>query len=549
MTPRRLPQHALLALALLSAACDGPTAANILLCQLTDFRFVPTAVSVNEGETVTVQFRHTSTEACESSILHTTSSDDPATATVAAADRRHSEGSNPGEETNTVNVAITGVKPGGPVNVRVATTAAATPSQSHAIPVTVVATKGEVNLTITGLPTGVQGDVFVGSALLDGRRFTATGSGRFRPGTLPVVASSVTANGVTYDPTPTSGTILLGVGEIRAFSVAYSVRVAAAGTASVQVAGLPAGAAPSITITGNGVNQTLTGSGTVTLQPGTYSVAANTVSDATNDYADPTPSRQVTISSGQTTNVLFAYAIIATLVNLNISGLEAGLTPLVTLTRGSDVRTVSANTAALRLALGAWTIAMAERTVSIRTYQRRSTAATTLTVLAQTSPMAVALAYYCSRFQWTTSASFSVLSDPNGHAPFINLLLVAHLLTVQWLFPEPSSAAANVSLANQTVTQETVTISGQGSFVTVTGTRGAGGALNLTGTGTVAGFSNVPVALTGTLTSAGALTGVTYRMGQSAAPTGLPTGPITYSMSAPAPSAAGALLEGFLSRP
>ena len=95
--------------------------------------------------------------------------------------------------------------------------------------------------------------------------------------------------------------------------------------------------------------------------------------------------------------------------------------------------------------------------------------------------------------------------DPAGHAPFIGEM--PNQLTV-------------------TVTGSTITISGGGAFVRVSGTLAGGGAFVATGTGTVAGFSGTSVSFAGQLTDDG-ITGE-YTMGVNG---NLPTGqPITYSV-------------------
>jgi hypothetical protein len=75
--------------------------------------------------------------------------------------------------------------------------------------------------------------------------------------------------------------------------------------------------------------------------------------------------------------------------------------------------------------------------------------------------------------------------------------------------------------------------------VTVTGTLATDGTIVATGTGTVAGFPNVPVKFTGKLNPDGSITG-DYQMGQDTPPTGLPNGSITYTITGPqvAPPAA-----------
>jgi hypothetical protein len=364
---------------------------------------------------------------------------------------------------------------------------------------------------------------------------------RMDPNTYPFHARSVVANGVTYDPTPVQGSVVVSAAQPATVNIVYSVRVATTGVANIQVAGLPGGTNGNVTITGNGVNQTVTSSGNVTLDPGTYTVSAGTVPTTNNDYG-ASGTQQITITAGQTTNVTVTYAIVATVVNVGIGGLEIGVSPLVTLTNGSDVRTITVNVSQHRLPVGTWTIVVTDRTLQDKTYSGRSDNPPTLVVAAAAGPQPLGLMYYLRKREFTTTGNVSVLLDPFGHNPFIALLLGAHPMDIFWEFPQPPAPGAAI-LANQVVTQETVRIRGTGAFVTVTGTRAANGSITLTGSGTVAGFPNVPVQLTGTLTAAGALTGGQYRMGQDTPPTGLPNGSITYAITAPAPAASGVAVQ------
>ena len=87
--------------------------------------------------------------------------------------------------------------------------------------------------------------------------------------------------------------------------------------------------------------------------------------------------------------------------------------------------------------------------------------------------------------------AFSVTSDPNGHAPFIGLGSVTQL---------------SVTMGRN----NTLTITGNGVWVTLSGTVAADGSFSASGVGTVAGFSGVTIAISGTLSldSQGRLTGI-----------------------------------------
>jgi hypothetical protein len=75
--------------------------------------------------------------------------------------------------------------------------------------------------------------------------------------------------------------------------------------------------------------------------------------------------------------------------------------------------------------------------------------------------------------------AISVESDANGHAPFIGL--------------SPSVLQVTLGENNE------IAVTGNGNWVTVTGTVDASGNFTATGSGTVAGFSNVPVSFSGAL--------------------------------------------------
>lgn len=91
---------------------------------------------------------------------------------------------------------------------------------------------------------------------------------------------------------------------------------------------------------------------------------------------------------------------------------------------------------------------------------------------------------------YVVEPSVSVTSDANGHAPFIAL--------------GPSQLTVTLGQNNA------ITITGNGNWVTVTGTVDASGNFTASGSGTVAGFPNVPVSFTGTLSvdENGVVTGI-----------------------------------------
>ncbi len=89
----------------------------------------------------------------------------------------------------------------------------------------------------------------------------------------------------------------------------------------------------------------------------------------------------------------------------------------------------------------------------------------------------------------------SILSDPSGHEPFIQLLNALDALTARFF----GSAVGAPGAAPNTAATGTVVIEGNGNWVAVTGTLQDDGSFSGTGTGTVAGFPNVSVTFTGTI--------------------------------------------------
>ena len=112
------------------------------------------------------------------------------------------------------------------------------------------------------------------------------------------------------------------------------------------------------------------------------------------------------------------------------------------------------------------------------------------------------------------NAQIKVKDDPNGHEPFVGYTGITKLTV--------------------TIEGNNITITGAAPWVTVTGTVDAMGNFTATGSGTVAGFPNVPAKVVGTIAADGSITG-TIQLGQSTPPTGLPNGPVTYTLTATKP--------------
>jgi hypothetical protein len=136
--------------------------------------------------------------------------------------------------------------------------------------------KGNLALTLSGLPAGVAGRVVViGSGFADTLTASGTLSG-LSAGTYTVVASSISAGGTVYEPAPSSQAAMVVAGEVVAKSVAYAAVGATTGDLTITLSGLPGSTPGAVTVSGpNGYSQAVTATTTLSgLAPGSYAIAA-----------------------------------------------------------------------------------------------------------------------------------------------------------------------------------------------------------------------------------------------------------------------------------
>lgn len=183
----------------------------------------------------------------------------------------------------------------------------------------------------------------------------------------------------------------------------------------------------------------------------------------------------------------------------------------------------------LHLATGLWRLQLLQFVVIAGLQQNTYSPLAATVFLTVVAGQAVPLvsAYFLELVRLYMAASMAVALDPWGHGPFILMWTIGELQLVKHFLPPP---AVQGSIGRAEGDPVPITITGPAPWVTVTGTLAADGTVVATGTGTVAGFPNVPVKFTGTLAQDGTLTGQ-YQMGQDTAPTGLPNGSITYNVS------------------
>jgi hypothetical protein len=508
---------------------------------LQDFLGFPAALSLSETEDKTLNLSWFS-DACDHDIKVTATSDNPSFLTVGTISPSYSLVTRNDKQVRAwkADVPLWSKLPGS-TSVHLDLDYGGDSKKRFDLPVTVAATKGQIDVQITGLGTGVAGNVFVGVGQPDGRTFTASGSDRFLAGDVPWIAYNATGSGgAVFQPMVSAGIVTLPAGGQRTLAVTYAQPSAQTGAVNVQMSGLPSGTNGNVTLSGNGIApMTLVASGVINLMPGNYTATINNVSNTNVDLADPIPTRNITVTAAGTVNLLVAYAVIARLVTIQVTGLLLGLNPDITLSRNGQTVPITSLNYSGKLAVGHWNVSSSSRTMNGHTYALVTSALLGIDVVAAFDPLAVIEAYYQTQWQFTALVALGVLAgdDPFGHALFV-LMWAQNTLNILRSFPIQAQI-----IAPQQAGTETVTISGPSPFITVTGTRATDGTLNLTGTGTAAGFSNVPALLTGNLSNTNVFTtngttgGAKYRLGQPTAPTGLPNGPITYTLTGSGPAA------------
>lgn len=133
---------------------------------------------------------------------------------------------------------------------------------------------GALALTVGGLPPGASAAIQVtgpgGFAASVGATQTLTG---LAPGQYTLAASQVLAADAAWAPAPASQSVAIAAGGTASAAVNYAL---ASGALTLTFAGVPAGATPSVTVTGpNGFQQTLNGAATLpVLPPGEYLLTA-----------------------------------------------------------------------------------------------------------------------------------------------------------------------------------------------------------------------------------------------------------------------------------
>ncbi len=398
--------------------------------------------------------------------------------------------------------------------------------------VTYAAVTGKLNIRISGLPAGVNADVRVslGGTLIG----TATGTttlDQLTPGTYSLTANNVSNAGVVYVPSPPTQSVTVSAGSSPATASVIYAAQALPTRISLTVTGLPAGSTPAVTITGPGFTpRTVNTLGPIAIDvpaAGTYTVTAARYMVSPTEVYDPDVTvRQVVVTAQQTANVTVPYIRLSA-IEYRFSGLPTNAAgPTGSITNGTETQTFNgAGVSFVRP--GTYDITLNAMIIANMTY-RPLTPLQRVTIGSGGAVLLLNYLYYLAEVQYFISAQTGIFSDPFGHQFFVNMFVAAVL---RGILSNPMPPAASQGLA-RFADPSTLTITGSAPWITVSGVRADDGSITLTGAGSAAGFSNVPARLTGVFTATGGITGGRLQFGQSAAPTGLPNGPIIYTITA-----------------
>lgn len=164
------------------------------------------------------------------------------------------------------------------------------------------------------------------------RSLTAYGTHTFddlSPGDYSLKASVVQDSLYTYAPEPLNRAVSLAAGDRKTETVVYR---ATTGALEVRVSGLPESAAPAVKL--DGAPLAFSGNTVVVpyLAPGAHSLTAENVSYGGYVYEPSPKSTSLSISAGQKSTATVSYTRLEGTVEVEVTGLPAGVAPSVVLT-------------------------------------------------------------------------------------------------------------------------------------------------------------------------------------------------------------------------
>lgn len=189
---------------------------------------------------------------------------------------------------------------------------------------------GSLLVTVAGLPAGGAAAVVVSGPGGFTRNVSSSETlAALTPGSYTVSAADVTVDGDQYQAAPVAQTVQVPAGNSVEVTISHAIT---SGRIALQVSGVPDGSAQ-VSLTGpGGVSVAATGSAMLTgLVPGNYLIRGATVTVSGDQFA-AVDSQLVLVTPGTTpTPAAVLYQLASGRLNLVVTGVPAGVTPMITL--------------------------------------------------------------------------------------------------------------------------------------------------------------------------------------------------------------------------
>ncbi|HJS46505.1 MAG TPA: zinc-dependent metalloprotease family protein, partial [Gemmatimonadales bacterium] len=217
----------------------------------------------------------------------------------------------------------------------------------------------QIQLTVSGLPSGTAGSVTVSGPNGFSRTVSASGAiTNLAGGSYSIAAAAVENDTARYSGAPAAQTVSVDEGEVQPATVAYAVST---GRITVTILGLPVGVDASVRVVrAPGFAQTISHSATLSkLTPGSYTVTADTVEDGGTDYPGVPRVQTVGITAGYTpAQATVNYGPQPGSLRVVVNGLPVAIPADITVSGpGGFTRAVTATTTLEGLPSGTYTIA------------------------------------------------------------------------------------------------------------------------------------------------------------------------------------------------
>lgn len=221
-------------------------------------------------------------------------------------------------------------------------------------------TTGIAAVASTGLPSGVSSRVTLRSGSVERVLVGSSSVAGLTAGVWIATAQEVTADGITYLPTPVTQTVTVAAAGTVSIVVTY---VANTGALDITISGLPTGGNGDVVITGpNSYRRAFGTSLAITaLAPGQYHVESRGVKLSAGSFAPVNAQQAVNVVAGNTPTLLaIPYVVAPSVISVAIAGLPGGSAAAVTLTppSGSNI-SVTASTRLPAALAGRWQLAAA----------------------------------------------------------------------------------------------------------------------------------------------------------------------------------------------